>query len=184
MFQKQQELPVVAMYVNRSGRNGQASQRTFHRCFLPSFGSFGKVVLEKKIFKNRPIRKNNCLWQPCLVMDHSKMCTHQRGPSIDDSSQVSVQLAEGFQSRGLKCEKLRQMTDDRRQTPSDDKSSLYLWQGELKRILKCEYLHVMYINMLHYIYVLSCIILVSCLFSLFMCILLYYSRCYCIYEES
>jgi hypothetical protein len=37
-------------------------------------------------------------------------------------------------------------------TPSDDKSSYCLWQGLLKRILKCEYLLVMYrIKMLHYI---------------------------------
>jgi hypothetical protein len=25
--------------------------RTFHRCFLPSFGSFGQAVAEEKIFK-------------------------------------------------------------------------------------------------------------------------------------
>jgi hypothetical protein len=35
-----------------------------------------------------------------------------RGPSIDASYQVSVLLAEGFQRRRLKCEKL---TDDGRQ---------------------------------------------------------------------
>ena len=35
-----------------------------------------------------------------------------RGPSIDTSYQVSVHLAEGFQRRRLKCEKL---TDDGRQ---------------------------------------------------------------------
>ena len=35
-----------------------------------------------------------------------------RGPSIDDSYQVSVHLAEGFQRRRLKCEKL---THDGRQ---------------------------------------------------------------------
>ena len=29
-----------------------------------------------------------------------------RGPSIDASYQVSIQLAEGFQRRRLKCEKL------------------------------------------------------------------------------
>ena len=34
------------------------------------------------------------------------------GPSIDASYKVSVHLAEGFQRRRLKCEKL---TDDRRQ---------------------------------------------------------------------
>jgi hypothetical protein len=39
-----------------------------------------------------------------------------------------------------------------RWTPSDGKSSYCLWQGLLKRILKCEYLLVMYrTNMLHYI---------------------------------
>jgi hypothetical protein len=37
-------------------------------------------------------------------------------------------LAEGFQRRRLKCEKL---TDDRQRTPSDGKSSHCLWQGEL-----------------------------------------------------
>jgi hypothetical protein len=43
--------------------------------------------------------------------------------------QVSVHLAEGFQRRRLKYENL---TDDRRRTPSDGKSSHCLWQGELK----------------------------------------------------
>ena len=42
-----------------------------------------------------------------------------KGSSIDASYQVSVHLAEGFQRRSIKCEKL---TDDRRQTPSDGKS--------------------------------------------------------------
>ena len=47
-----QESPVAAMLVNGSGRNEQYLQRTFHRCFLPSFGSFGQTVSEEKIFKN------------------------------------------------------------------------------------------------------------------------------------
>ena len=38
------------MFVNGSGRNEQSLQRTFHRCFLPSFGSFGQAVSEEKIF--------------------------------------------------------------------------------------------------------------------------------------
>jgi hypothetical protein len=62
-------------------------------------------------------------------MDRDKMSILYRGPSIDASYQDSVHLAEGFQRRRLKCEKL---TDDRRRTPSDGKSSLCLWQGELK----------------------------------------------------
>jgi hypothetical protein len=62
-------------------------------------------------------------------MDRDKMINLYKGPSIDASYQVSVHLAEGFQRRRLKCEKL---TDDGRRTPSDGKSSLCLWQGELK----------------------------------------------------
>ena len=45
-----QESPVVAMFVNGSRRNEHSLQRTFHRCFLPSFGSFGQAVSEQKIF--------------------------------------------------------------------------------------------------------------------------------------
>ena len=46
---EKKELPVVAMFVNSSGRNVQILYRTFHRCFLPSFGSFGQAVSEEKI---------------------------------------------------------------------------------------------------------------------------------------
>jgi hypothetical protein len=56
-----------------------------------------------------------------------------RGPSIDVSYQVSVHLAEGFQRRRLKCEKL---AVDGRRTPSDGKSSHCLWQGELKKVME------------------------------------------------
>jgi hypothetical protein len=81
---------------------------------------FDQAVSEEKIFKNRPIRNKNCLWQPCLLMDQDKMSKFQRGPAIDASYQVSLHLAAGFQRRRLKCEKLM---DDRRRTPSDGKSS-------------------------------------------------------------
>ena len=70
-----------------------------------NFGSFGQAVSEEKIFKNRLIRNKNCLWRPCLLMDWDKMSKVYRGPSY----QVSLHLAEGFQRRRLKCEKL---TDD------------------------------------------------------------------------
>ena len=119
------------MFVNGSGRNEQSLQRTCHRCFLPSFGSFGQMVSEEKNFLNQPIRNKNCLWWPCLLMDRDKMSKLYRGLSIDASYQVSVHLAKGFQRRRLKCEKL---TDDRRRTPSDGKSSHCLWQGELKNV--------------------------------------------------
>ena len=64
-------------------------------------------VSEEKIFLNRPIRNKN--FRPCLLMDHDKMSNLYKGPFIDASYQVSVHLAEGFQRRRLKCEKL---TDD------------------------------------------------------------------------
>ena len=63
-------------------------------------------------------------------MDRDEMSNLYRGPSIDASYKVSVHVAEGFQRRRLKCEKL---TDDGRQTPSDGKRSRCLRQGELKR---------------------------------------------------
>jgi hypothetical protein len=47
---QKQELPVAAMFVNGSGQNVQSLERTAHRCFLPSFGSFGQTVSEKKNF--------------------------------------------------------------------------------------------------------------------------------------
>ena len=91
IFQKQkqtnqkQESPVVAMFVNGLGQNEQSSQRTFHRCFLPSFGSFGHLVSEENIFRNRPIRNKNRLWWPCLLMDRDGMSNLYRRPSIDAS---------------------------------------------------------------------------------------------------
>jgi hypothetical protein len=44
-----------------------------------------------------------------LLMDRDEISYHYRVHFIDASYQVSVHLAEGFQRRRLKCEKL---TDD------------------------------------------------------------------------
>ena len=90
---------MAAMFVNGSGRNEQSLQRSFHRCFPPSFGSFGQAVAEEKIFRNRPIRNKNCLWRPYLLMDWDEMSNLYRGPPIDASYQVSVHLAKWFQRR-------------------------------------------------------------------------------------
>ena len=38
---QKQELPVAAMFVNKLVQYEQSLERTFHRCFLPSFSSFG-----------------------------------------------------------------------------------------------------------------------------------------------
>ena len=72
----------------------------------------GKRFQRRRFFRNQPIRNKNDLWQPCLLTDRDKMSQLYKGPSIDASYQVSVHLAEGFQRRRLKCEKL---TEDRRQ---------------------------------------------------------------------
>ena len=81
---------MVAIFANGSERNEQHLQRIFHRCFLPSFGSFGQAVSQEMIFKNRPIRNKNCLWWPCLLTDRDEMSNLYRGSSIDASYQVSV----------------------------------------------------------------------------------------------
>jgi hypothetical protein len=94
IINKKKESPVVAIFVNGSGRNEHSLQRTFHRCFLPSFGSFGLAVSEEKIFRNRPIRNKNCLWRLYLLMDEEEMSNLYRGPPTDASYQASVHLAK------------------------------------------------------------------------------------------
>jgi hypothetical protein len=70
-----------------------------------------KRFQKRRFFRNQPIRNKNGLCWPCLLTDQDKISNLYRGPSIDASYmyQVSVHLAEGFQRRRLKCEKL---TDD------------------------------------------------------------------------
>jgi hypothetical protein len=51
------------------------------------------------MFRNRPIRNKNCLWRPRLLIDRDEMSNLYRGPSIDASYQVSVQLVKRFQRR-------------------------------------------------------------------------------------
>jgi hypothetical protein len=77
------------------------------RCFLPSFGSFGKAVSEDKIFRNQSIRNKNCLWQPYLLMDRDEMSNLYRGPPIDASYQVSVHLAKRFHRRFFRNQPIR-----------------------------------------------------------------------------
>ena len=64
-----------------------------------------------------------------FLTDLDDLCKFCKGPPMDASYQVSVQLTQGFQRRRSECKSLR--TDGRR-TPSDDKSSHGLWPGELK----------------------------------------------------
>ena len=103
IFQKltnqKQELPVAAMFIKGSGLYEQSFQRTLHRCFLPSFGSFEQVLQRRRFLRNQPIRNKNCLWWPCLVMDRDVMGNRYRGSSIDAFYQVSVHLVKRFQRK-------------------------------------------------------------------------------------
>ena len=91
-------------------RNEYSLQRTAHRCFLPSFRSFGQEVSEEKNFFNLPIRNKNRLWRPCLLTDQDEISNLYRGPSIDASYQVLVHLAKRFQRRRfLKPEALKSL---------------------------------------------------------------------------
>ena len=65
---QKQELPVAAMFVNGSGQNVQCLERTAHRYFLPSFGSFGQTVSEEKNFKKSANQKQE---SPVAVMSAS-----------------------------------------------------------------------------------------------------------------
>ena len=81
----------IAMFVNGSGQNEQSLERTFHRCFLPSFTSFGWGVSEEKIKMwkvNRRQTMDNRRWTP------------------SDGKSSHCQLAQWFQRRRLKCKRL------------------------------------------------------------------------------
>jgi hypothetical protein len=51
----------------------------------------------KRCFRNQPMRNKNCLWSPCLLTDRDERSILDREISIDDSYQVSLQLAKWFQ---------------------------------------------------------------------------------------
>jgi hypothetical protein len=62
----------------------------------------GKRFQRRRFFRNQPIKNKNGLWWPCLLTDRDEMSNLYRGPSIDASYQVSVQLAKRFQRRRFK----------------------------------------------------------------------------------
>ena len=104
--------------------------RTFQGASYQVSVHLAKRFQRRRFFRNQPIRNKNCLWRPCLLIrsgqnEQSLERTFHRCflPSF-------TSFGWGFQRIRLKCEKL---TDDRRRTPSNGKSSHCLWQGELKR---------------------------------------------------
>ena len=103
-FQKltnqKQELPVVAMFVNESGRIEQSLQRTFQGCFLLSFDSFSQAVSEKMIFQKSTNQKQELPVVAIFVSGSDlNMSSLYRGSSNDASYQISIHLAKEFQSR-------------------------------------------------------------------------------------
>ena len=69
------QVSVVTMFVN-----DRDEMRNLHRGHSIDASCQVSVHLakrfqRKRLKKNRPIRNKNCLWRPCLVMDHNKMCT-------------------------------------------------------------------------------------------------------------
>jgi len=54
---------------------------------LKSANQKQELPVAAMIVNIRPIRNKNCLWRPCLLMDH-EMSNLYRGPSIDASYQV------------------------------------------------------------------------------------------------
>jgi hypothetical protein len=68
---------MAAMFVNGSRQNEQSLQRTFHRCFQPSFGSFDQAISEENIFFFRNLT-NQKQELPCLLTDQEEMITIYR----------------------------------------------------------------------------------------------------------
>ena len=78
----------------------------------------------KRLFRNRPIRKNE-LPMAAMFVDGSELPSFNLLGQATSEKKIKIWKVNG-----------RQTIDDRRRTPIDGKSSLFLWQGELKTIRK------------------------------------------------
>ena len=67
--QSETRIPVAAMFVNGSEQNVQSLERTFYRCFLPNFSSFGWGVSEKiKMWKVSGRQTTDAKWWQKLTL--------------------------------------------------------------------------------------------------------------------
>jgi hypothetical protein len=118
---RKKQLPVAAMFVNESGRNEQSLWRTFHRCFLPSFSSFGLGLYTHDIYL-------------CLPPDFS-------GVRVAQPLGICVVFCRSLFALFVHFLYAFVLSVLLRFTPSDGKSSHCLWQGELmisKNIRHCQ----------------------------------------------
>ena len=125
------------MFVNGSGRNEHSLYRTFHRCFLSRFGSFGQAFSEK-ILKKSANQKQEL---PVVAMFVNTCRSGQNEQSLERTFHRC--FLPSFSSFGQEVseEKIKMWKVNERRTPSDDKGSHCLWQGELKI---CYFFH--YVN--------------------------------------
>ena len=94
------------MFVNGSEINEQLYRGPSKEASYQILIHWAKRFQRRNYFRNQPIGNKNCLWRTCLLMDRDEMNNLNREPAIDASYQVLLHLAEGFQRRRLKCEKL------------------------------------------------------------------------------
>ena len=128
---QKQELPVVAIFINGPGQIEQSLQRTFHGCFLLSHGSFGQAISEDIYFFYKSVNQKQELPVGAMLINESDQNVLSLQTTVHRCVIPSFSsFGQGFQRRRLKCGKL---TDDRRRSPSNGKSSLCLSEGELKR---------------------------------------------------
>jgi hypothetical protein len=75
--------------MNKNGRK-EMCRSQMNRNLVGSIYMYGRFCIK---------RNKNCLWWPCLLTDQDTISHLYRKPSIDDSYQVSIHLAEWCQRR-------------------------------------------------------------------------------------
>ena len=58
-----------------------------------------KRFQRRRIFRNQPIKNQNCLWRPCLLTNRDEISNLYRGPTKDASYHVLIHLAKRFQRK-------------------------------------------------------------------------------------